>query len=248
MRADPRRPEKLVAAEKPELQGSAVTTHESVYRVLRERILVGGFPPGKPVTLRGLADELGVSAMPVREAVRRLIAERALTMRDNRRVLVPEMTKARFNQVVFARQMLEPELAARALPNMTARDIKAVAACDQAVDRAMTKGDVEGYMRANFEFHFGIYRLARNDMLLGLVESIWLQFGPFMRMAYGHFDTSMLEDFHQAAVKAMKAGDEGGLRAAIAADIGQGMHFIGEDVLSHGKITRLATRPPDAGS
>jgi DNA-binding GntR family transcriptional regulator len=219
---------------------SGLTTHESVYRVLRERILVGGFPPGRAVTLRGLADELGTSAMPIREAVRRLIAERALTMRDNRRVLVPEMTRAKFNQVVFARQMLEPELAARALRNMAAGDIKTVAGFDQSVDRAMAKGDVEGYMRGNFEFHFGIYRLAQNDMLLGLVESIWLQFGPFMRMAYGHFDTSQLEDFHQAAVKAMKAGDEAGLRAAIAADIGQGMSFIGEEVLANVEAAKSA--------
>src|SRR5262245_43714079 len=98
---------------------SGLTTHESVYRTLRERILIGGFAPGMAVTLRGLADTLGVSVMPVRDAVRRLIAERALTMLDNRRVRVPEMTRAKFNQVVFARQMLEPELAARALPAMT---------------------------------------------------------------------------------------------------------------------------------
>lgn len=232
---------KALANDKLEGDASTVTTHESVYRVLRERILVGGFPPGKAVTLRGLAEELGVSAMPVREAVRRLIAERALKMRDNRRVLVPEMTRAKFNQVVFVRQTLEPELAARALPNLTQRDIRAIVACDSAVDRAMAQGDVEGYMRGNFEFHFGIYRLAQNDILLSLVESVWLQFGPFMRIAYGHFDTSKLEDFHHAALMAMKNGDEAGLRAAIAADIGQGMNFIGEDVLA---IKEAADRTP----
>lgn len=218
---------------------SGLTTHESVYRTLRERILIGGFAPGMAVTLRGLADTLSVSVMPVRDAVRRLIAERALTMLDNRRVRVPEMTRAKFNQVVFARQMLEPELAARALPSITARDIKSVQAIDQSIDRAMAKGDVEGYMRGNFQFHFTIYKLAGNDMLLGLVESVWLQFGPFMRTAYGRYDTSKLEDFHQAALKAMSKNDEAGLRAAIAADIGQGMNFIGEEVLMHDEGDRL---------
>jgi DNA-binding GntR family transcriptional regulator len=212
---------------------SALTAHESVYRTLRERILIGGFEPGMAVTLRGLADTLGVSVMPVRDAVRRLIAERALTMQDNRRVRVPEMTRAKFNQVVFARQTLEPELAARALPSMSARDIKTLETIDHTIDRAMAKGDVEGYMRGNFQFHFTIYKLAANDMLLGLVESIWLQFGPFMRMAYGRYDTSKLEDFHQVALKAMSKRDETGLRAAIAADIGQGMNFIGDEVLLH---------------
>ncbi len=143
------------------------------------------------------------------------------------------MTRAKFNQVVFARQTLEPELAARALPSMSARDIKTLETIDHTIDRAMAKGDVEGYMRGNFQFHFTIYKLAANDMLLGLVESIWLQFGPFMRMAYGRYDTSKLEDFHQVALKAMSKRDETGLRAAIAADIGQGMNFIGDEVLLH---------------
>jgi DNA-binding GntR family transcriptional regulator len=64
------------------------------------------------------------------------------------------------------------------------------------------------------------------------VESIWLQFGPFMRMAYGRIGTSTIEDHHEFAIAAMKARDAEGLRAAIDADIGQGMGFIGEAVLS----------------
>jgi DNA-binding GntR family transcriptional regulator len=65
-----------------------------------------------------------------------------------------------------------------------------------------------------------------------LVESVWLQFGPFMRMAYGRIGTSTIEDHHEFAIAAMKAGDAAGLRSAIDADIGQGMGFIGEAVLS----------------
>lgn len=198
------------------------------------------------VTLRGLADVLGVSVMPVRDAVRRLIAERALTMQDNRRVLVPEMTRSKFNQIVFARQSLEPELAARALAVMSPRVIKAVNAIDKAIDRAMVRGDVESYMRGNFQFHFTIYKQAGNDTLLGLVESIWLQFAPFMRVAYDRYDTAKLEDFHQAAIKAMRNGDEPGLRAAIAADIGQGMNFIGDEVLAHAEARQGATAVPRA--
>jgi DNA-binding GntR family transcriptional regulator len=224
------------AADAPPPPATVLTTHESVYRTLRERILIGGLAPGMVVTLRGLADLLGVSVMPVRDAVRRLIAERALAMQDNRRVHVPQMTRAKFNQVVFARQSLEPELAARALPRASASDIQSIQAIDGSIDEAMARGDVEAYMRGNFAFHFAIYRLADNETLLGLVESVWLQFAPFMRMAYGRYDTSKLEDFHQAALRAMRAGDETALRAAIAADIGQGMSFIGDEVLAHVEV------------
>lgn len=209
-----------------------LTTHEEVYRRLREQILYGGIKPGSAVTLRGLADELGVSPMPVREAVRRLIAERALLLQDNRRVMVPPMSRDTFEQILFARRALEPELAARALLKLTKKDIAAIEAVDLAIDRAMRAGDTEGYMRANHQFHFSIYRKSEAWTLVALVESIWLQFGPFMRMAYGRIGTSTIEDHHEFAIAAMRNGDAQGLRSAIDADIGQGMGFIGEAVLS----------------
>lgn len=224
--ADPARP--AITGSPSEL---AVTAHEAVYRQLRERILFGGFLPGGAVTLRGLAEELGVSPMPVREAVRRLIAERALTMQDNRRVLVPAMTRAKFEQILFARRALEPELAARALSRLRPADISRIAAIDDSIDGSMMNGDIEGYMRGNFQFHFSLYELADADTLVALVESIWLQFGPFMRMAYGRIGTSKLEDHHQAALDAMRRRDERALRSAISADADQGMGFIGDAVL-----------------
>ncbi len=212
-------------------QEIVVTTHESVYRLLRERIFFGGFLPGGAVTLRGLAEELGVSPMPVREAVRRLIAERALTMQDNRRVLVPAMTREKFEQILFAREALEPELAARALPRLTSAGIDAITQIDRRIDESMLNGDVDGYMRGNFRFHFTLYDHAGADTLQALVESIWLQFGPFMRMAYGRIGTSKLEDYHHAALDAMRRADASALRRALAADIRQGMGFIGDVAL-----------------
>lgn len=221
------------ADETPESHGfGELTTHEQVYRRLRQQILYGGIRPGSALTLRGIAEELGVSPMPVREAVRRLTAERALLLRDNRRVMVPPMTRESFEQILFARRALEPELAARALPNLTRADIAEIEEIDAGIDMAMRVGDIEGYMRTNHHFHFTIYRKSEAWILVALVESVWLQFGPFMRMAYGRIGTSTIEDHHEFAIAAMKAGDAAGLRSAIDADIGQGMGFIGEAVLS----------------
>lgn len=212
--------------------GPAATTHGRVYRVLRQQILTGGFPPGRPVTLRGLAAALNVSPMPVREAVRQLIAERALVMHDNRRVSIPDMTREKFEEILFARRTLEPELAARALPNITKAALAKLAGIDEDIDMAMKTGDVEAYMRGNHAFHLGIYQLADAPTILGLVESIWLQFGPFMRVVYGQFGTAKLEDQHQRALDAIRKRDEAKLRLAISEDIMQGMRFIGEAALA----------------
>ena len=63
-----------------------------VYRALARGLMAGMFSPGEAVTLRILARRLGTSAMPVREAVSRLIAERALVLLPNRSVIVPRMS------------------------------------------------------------------------------------------------------------------------------------------------------------
>jgi DNA-binding GntR family transcriptional regulator len=210
---------------------SEAPAHERVYRTLRQRILIGGFLPGKPVTLRGIAQQLDVSPMPVREAVRRLIAERALELHDNRRVSVPAMTASKFDQILMVRRTLEPELAARALPHCSAESVASLQRIDDSIDHCMQVGDTEGYLRLNHLFHFTLYRLAEAHVLLALVESVWLQFGPFMRVVYGRFGTANLVDQHVLAIDAVRRQDEAALRLAISEDIMQGMRFIGEEAL-----------------
>ena len=206
--------------------------HERVYQTLRQRILVGGILPGRPVTVRGMAKQLGVGVMPVREAVRRLIAERALELRDNRRVCVPAMTPGKFDEIIFARCQLEPELAQRALPNIDAAAMAGIEAIDEAMNRSIAAGDAGTYMRDNFEFHFAIYRRAGAETLLHLVESVWLQFGPFMRVAYGRSGTAELAGGHSGVRRAIRSGNAKALAAAITADIMHGMRMTGELALA----------------
>ncbi|MFO1036804.1 MAG: GntR family transcriptional regulator [Geminicoccaceae bacterium] len=208
------------------------TVQQKVYRELRSAIVTGRFVPGRPVTLRGVAQDLGVSPMPVREALRQLVAERALVMFDNRRVAVPEMSTERFEELCTARAMLEPELAAKAMHHAGPEIVGRMQAIDIEIDRALEQGDTESYMRRNHEFHFTLYRTASSSVFLPLVESLWLQVGPFLRMVVGRLGTNYVVDRHRAAVAALKAGDEAALRAAIAADVLDGREIIRRDVLA----------------
>ena len=186
------------------------TLHERVYRELREAIVTGRFVPGRPVTLRGVAEELGVSPMPVRDAFRQLVAERALVMFDNRRVAVPAMSPSRFAELCLARALIEPELATLALSRVTTADLVAMRAIDREIDAALAQGDTEAYMRRNHDFHFQLYRAAGSSVLLPLVQSLWLQVGPSLRMVVGRLGTVRVVDHHQAAIQAIRARDEGG--------------------------------------
>lgn len=216
---------------------SAVTTepllHASVYEELRARFITGKIIPGAGLSTRSLAAELGVSQMPVRDALSRLAAEGAVAIRSKRRIEPPEMSEARFTDLLQCRLLLEPEAAALALPHFNPSLLKRLKEIDAALDQAMEAGDVIAYMECNFAFHFGIYRANGRATLNRLIETLWLQFGPFMRVVYGRYGTANLIDQHQRALKAIAAGDSEALRAAIAADIADGMGLIGRSKWNH---------------
>jgi len=205
--------------------------HDRVYRALRDALVTGRIVPGRAVTLRGLAQSLGVSPMPVREAIRRVSAEGGLVVGANRRVWVPDMDAARFDELVRARLLLEPEAAVRALPHIDAARLDRLRAIDETIDRALAEGDVEAYMAGNHRFHFEIYAAGPSRVLLPLIESLWLQFGPFMRSVYGRVGTAILVDHHVHAVEAIAARDADRLAEAIRADILDGMEVIDDTVL-----------------
>jgi DNA-binding GntR family transcriptional regulator len=206
--------------------------HDQVYRILRDTLISGRIVPGRGVTLRGLAESLDVSPMPVREAIRRLAAEGGLFVGANRRVYVPPMTADRFDELVRARTLLEPELAGRALSHIDSTRVARIRMADDDIEAALANGDVEGYMAANRRFHFEIYTAAPSSVLLPMVESLWIQFGPFMRAVYGRVGTAILDDQHVRAVAAIEARDEQELREAIRADILDGMRIIGTSALA----------------
>jgi DNA-binding GntR family transcriptional regulator len=207
-------------------QDPASPVHDRIYAALRSAIMTGRVVPGRGVTLRGLAAELGTSPMPVREAIRRLAAERALEVRANRRVYVPNLTQDRFEEILTARLLLEPAAAERALASIDAARLDAIRDQDTAVERAIQAGDVEAYMAANRAFHFLIYDALPSPVIRPLIESLWLQFGPFMRTVYGRLGTANLVDHHVRAIAAIEANDAAALRQAIADDIREGMALI----------------------
>ena len=201
--------------------------HASVYEELRARFITGKIVPGVGLSTRGLAAELGVSQMPVRDALSRLAAEGAVVIRSKRKIEAPPMSEARFTDLLECRLLLEPEAAVLALPHINLPLLRRLREIDRAMDVAMEAGDVIGYMECNFAFHFNIYRANGRVTLNRLIETLWLQFGPFMRVVYGRYGTANLVDQHRIALSAIEAGDPMALRAAIASDIADGMGLIG---------------------
>jgi len=193
---------------------------EKVYEDLRYRLITGRIAPGVGISTRGLAQEMGVSQMPVRDALSRIAAEGAVDIRSKRAVMVPRMTPARFDEIMRLRTLLEPMVAVAALPCITPDLLRQIRAADEATDAALAGGDVRAYMESNHRFHSLIYGAAPLPMALRMIESLWMQFGPFMRVVYGRYGTASMVDQHRVAIAAIAAGDADALATAIAADIG----------------------------
>jgi len=200
--------------------------HASVYSELQKRFVTGQIMPGSFLSTRRIAAELGVSQMPVREALRRLAAEGAVEIRSKRKIVVPAMTPVRFDDLLRCRLLLEPEAAEAAFPYISPALLKQLRETDKGMGVAIRTGNVAAYMQGNFNFHFLLYRAQPRRTLLQLIETLWLQFGPHMRVVYGRFGTANLVDQHRVAIACIDAGDAAGLRQAISADISDGMGLI----------------------
>lgn len=206
------------------------TQQEHVYFQLREAILNGQFEPGRSVTLRGVAEMLGVSLTPVREALRRLTAERALELQSNRRVAVPVMTLAKLNDIVDARVALETVVAERALPGIDTATLDQLRAHDEGVNQAILNHDVVAYIQGNYRFHFTLYESGASEVSIPLIESLWMQTAPFMRLVLDRFGPDA-PDRHRDALAAIELGDGAALRRAIELDIREGPGGIGAEQL-----------------
>ena len=210
--------------------------HQIAYARLRDMLLFGELAPGSAVTIEGLVARLGLGMTPVREAIRRLIAEGALEWQGNRRVVVPRLGLQALEDLGFSRAMIEGRLGRLALARMEPRVIAELRGVDTRLDAAIARGDVPGYLRANHEFHFTLYARAGSDVLEALAKSLWLRFGPSLRVvcqapegarARGADGYGLHQpDHHKAALAALEKGDADALERALHGDIAQGVANI----------------------
>ena len=200
--------------------------HERLYRTLRQQVMHGELAPGQALTLRGLGRTFGVSMTPAREAVRRLVAEGALTLSSSGRVATPALSNARIEDVASIGARLVPELASRALPRAHLALIDRLQAINSANAEAVARHDAVGYIRTNLEFHRTLYLRAQAPAMLAMVETVWLQLGPTMRALYGRLRRQEAPPHHRLILAALKAGDDPGLRLAIRADVTQGLRHL----------------------
>lgn len=209
------------------------TVQDRVYAVLRDRLMRGGFEPGQKLKIAELASALGTSAMPIREALNRLAAERAVESMPNRSVRVPSLSKESLRDLMETRcanEGLAVERAARNMDDATLSTLREFIAAQSAMDAVHVS---EASAEQNRAFHFAIYRRSGSAVLLPIIESLWMQYGPYLRLASERFDggEGRGTDFHVAMVTALAGGDGKAARAALESDIGRSFDLVMTDPL-----------------
>ena len=204
------------------------TVQERVYGVLRDRLMRGGFEPGQKLKIAELAEALGTSAMPIREALNRLAAERAIEALPNRSVRVPSLSKDTLQDLMDTRFAVEGLAVARAARNMTAATLTQLRDLIAAQSDTDSEHISEASARQNRAFHFAIYRQSGSTVLLPIIESLWLQFGPYLRVASERFDgrEGRGTHFHVEIVDALARGDGKAARKALEDDIGRAFELV----------------------
>lgn len=219
-----------------ETLGDRVTTE------LRARLVAGQLAPGDKLSLRRVAQALGVSMMPVREAVSRLAADRALEVLPGRAVRVPVLTLEQFRELTRLRLVVEGFAAEEAARVASPEQIEAIAAHEA---RFRGAADAEppraaDSVAANRDLHFALYEATNMPALVEMIERLWLKAGPVLNLDMRHEPLRLkggsAVQAHASLVAALRARDGQAAREALERDIS----FAAAHVESTGRLAERA--------
>ena len=143
-----------------------------VFNTLRQAILRGELKPGERLMEIQLANKLGVSRTPIREAIRKLELEGLVLMIPRRGAEVAEITEKSLRDVLEVRGALEELAVKLACQKITDEQIAELRAAEKEFEQALSSGDVTIYAEADVKFHDVIYRATDNQRLIQLLFNL----------------------------------------------------------------------------
>lgn len=197
------------------------SVNEAVYQALRNKLMHGEYRAGQVLGIQYLADALGTSTMPVREALRRLVAQQGLEPLPNGTTRVPLITKACLSDIRRARVLIEGTVTEWAGPLLTSSVLDQLEQLAQEItqERRTPKG-VASSLEKNRIFHFTIYAAAQSPVMLAMIESLWLQSGAYLRETREQLHNEDSSDqLHESTVNALRAGNFAQARQYIQEDV-----------------------------
>jgi DNA-binding GntR family transcriptional regulator len=205
----------------PEIQATSLSSQ--IYLRLRQELMSARLHPGDRLKIRDLAQQLGTSETPVREALFQLVKDGALEMKPGYYIRVRRISLTEYLELRDIRLVLEPYAAAKALPNIDEASLKTLEDIhDKLVEAERTK-DYPAALQYNYDFHFAVHRKSGMPHLIEMIERLWIQAGPLLSLLYPHgHPTYEGRHQHLNVIAALRARDEAALRRAFEQDLIEG--------------------------
>lgn len=182
------------AARRPKQALARVTVADAVTGRLRAMILSGEIPQGAALRQDALAEELGTSRIPVREALSRLEGEGLAASFPHRGYVVAPLSREEIVELYDLRGLLEPELIRLAIPNMTPDKLDAASRVMASFDSAIERKDIQTWGEMNLLYHMALYQPAGRTRTLEIVRGLLVNTHRYTRV--------LLQDFGPALAQA----------------------------------------------
>jgi DNA-binding GntR family transcriptional regulator len=179
-----------------------------VFEYLRDAILTGKLKPSERLMEIQLAEKLGVSRTPVREAMKKLEQENFIEMVPRKGAYVKDIHAKDMLDVLEIRALLEGFAAYQAASAMGEKEIKDMEKLIEKFEKAILLEDKEGLIETDNKFHDIIYKSTKNDKLKDIIKSLQDQFHRFRIIYFSEFDDyDLISVGHKDILEAIKAKD-----------------------------------------
>ena len=207
----------------------APTTQALVYKELERAIVTARIKPGEKLVAEKLAKQMGISRIPVREAIGRLAARDFVTVQPNKRVKVNELSEKNLKEILEIRLMLELPAARQATLNLKEGTLNRLADLTDQYLKAHSAHDADELLKVNHAFHFTIYGEARMPILLSIIKNLWKQVSPYYHIMFRQtlfLDPQSGPDYHQKIIEGLKTRDPEAVCHWIKVDLVEAAEFV----------------------
>ncbi len=205
------------------------TTQELVYKELEHAIVTARIKPGEKLVMETLAKQMGVSRIPIREAVGRLEARNFVTVHPQKGTTVNGLSEAKLREILEIRLKLELTAAEKATMNADKSIIATLSNLNDQYILAQKANDADTTLSINRKFHFTIYEGAKMPLLLSMIRSLWDQASPYYHLMFRQtifHDPQTGRSHHQQIIDGIATNDPKKVSKWLKTDLTESTEFV----------------------
>lgn len=208
-----------------------LTLRERIVEFVKDSVISGRLKPGERVPEQEIADNLGISRTPIREAFRQLESEGFITVTPRKGAIVSPITDKDVSEFYAIKSLLEGYAARTACDKLTHKDIKRLESLNAQMEKAAERGDVKAFFKLDHQFHETFLKASGNEKLCALIHHLVQQFERFRITAMslpGRMSDSVMQ--HQKITEAFVNKDAAKVEDLVRANAERGRDVLVQEI------------------